>query len=139
MKYLTLCLLLIMSFPATAQESDLAERIDLARQIHVLRPVKVQIDSAVAQVAGRLPPAQRPAFELSVSRALKEKAIKQRSIDAMVEVYSLAELKAMAAYYALPESRSAEAKLPKYQSLIQPEIVKMLDQAIIRMRSGDAP
>ena len=54
----------------------------------------------------------------------------------MAEIYTLPELEAMVEYYSKPEAKSAAEKQEAYQDKVGPEITKMLDKALMEMRTG---
>jgi hypothetical protein len=119
--------------------ADLDKRIELAKQWHKLMPVSVhdQIDNAIDEVAKSQPENQREVFKANMRSVLNYEALEKISIDAMAEVYTAAELQAMVDYNSKPEARSAQEKYPAYASRVFPEITKMLDQAVMRVRTGD--
>jgi len=57
----------------------------------------------------------------------------------MVELFTVAELEKMVDYFGSVEAKAIEKKLPQYQEKIQPEIIRMLDAAMIAERTGNAP
>jgi hypothetical protein len=111
-------------------------RVDLAIEIHKFRPAKTQVNAAIEQVSNALPAGEREAFRIAMSQVLNYNVIEEISINAMVETYTQAELRAMFEYYAKPEARSASDKYSEYASRVQPEIVKIIDKAMMRMRTG---
>lgn len=135
----TLCVLLI-SFPAAAQVvgEDAAERLALSKEYHKLRPVKPQVDQAIEVVAKQLPEVDRKVFTARIKQALNYKAIETFSVEAMAEIFTVDEFKAMISYYSKPEAQSAAEKLPQYQQKMGPEIIKMLDRQLMEMRTGGA-
>lgn len=126
----------LVASPVFAQDSDMGARLDLARQMHEFRPSKTQIDDAIAQVSAMVPEQEREAFKIAMGQVLNYKAIEELSVEAMAETYTEAELKAMVEYYAKPEAQSASDKAGAYAAKVQPEIVKMIDKAMMRMRTG---
>ena len=67
---------------------------------------------------------------------LNYQAIEKISIDAMAETYTLPELQAMVDYYSKPEAISAAAKDQAYGQKVYPEIMRMLDAAMMKVRTG---
>jgi hypothetical protein len=130
-------LLLVMPQVAFAQDTaGLEKRIELAKKMHELRPTRDQVDAAIEQVAASQPAAEQEPFKIAMRSALNYQAIEKISIDSMAEVYSEAELQAMIDYYSKPEAKSAAAKDPEYAKKVFPEITRMLDQAMMRVRTG---
>jgi hypothetical protein len=113
----------LMSPPAFAQDDDIGARLDLARKMHEFRPSKMQVDGAIGQVSAMLPEREREAFKMAMKQVLNYKAIEELSVDAMAQTYTEAELQ-------------ASDKAGDYAAKVQPEIVEMIDKAMMRMRTG---
>lgn len=146
MRYaLMLCVaaLTLHAVPATAQTAadsgDRAKRVELATEMHKIRPAKAQVQDAVTQVGQNLPPMERDRFTKMVDKAFDYPKLEKLSIDTMADLYTVRELEKMVEYFGSAEARSIEKKLPTYQQKIQPEIIKMLDAAMIAERTGNAP
>lgn len=116
--------------------STLAKRLELAQKMHEIRPTRDQVDSAIRRAAESVPPQDKEAFIAAMSSVLNYKAIERISIDAMAEVYTIAELQAMVEYYSKPEARSATAKIRDWAAIVQPEINRIIDKAMMRVRTG---
>lgn len=122
---------------STAKDAeDFEQRYEIAREMHKLRPVKTQVDNAIETVAARLPQAQRENFRMSMKNVLNYNAIEKVSVNAMAETFTLAELEAMLEYNKKPEAISANQKFSDYQAKVGPEIVRMIDKAMMRIRTG---
>ena len=117
-------------------EKILAKKVDLAKKMHQIRPTREQVDSAVQRTALNFPPQERASFIAAMESMLNYNAIERVSVDAMVETYSLKELESMVEYFSKPEARSASKKIPTWARKVQPEIVHMIDRAIMRLRTG---
>ena len=117
-------------------EEELARKVKLVEEMHRINPVKGQVDSAVMRVAKSLPEAQRKVFLSAMNSTLNYRAIERISVDAMTETYTLKELEAMVEYYSKPEARSASEKITQWAGKVQPEIVRMIDKAMIHARTG---
>jgi hypothetical protein len=117
---------------------DFERRLELAREMHKLRPTAEQVDAAVESVASRLPPEQAGNFKINAGNMLNYRAIENISINAMAETFTIEELEAMVDYYSKPEAKSIAGKYEAYQQKVGPEIVKMIDRAIMKLRTGDA-
>jgi hypothetical protein len=115
----------------------IAKKADLAREMHQIRPTRVQVDAAVEQAAKGMPDEQRRAFISAMKTVLNYNAIEKISIDAMVETFTLSELQAMVNYHKMPEAKSISEKMPNWAMKVQPEVVRMLDAAIMRVKTGD--
>ncbi|MCD8498307.1 MAG: hypothetical protein LRZ85_09740 [Alphaproteobacteria bacterium] len=114
-----------------------AHKQELAQEMHKLRPTKAQVQAAIAVVAQRVPEDKRMDFESALNNVLDHRAIEKISIDAMVETFTEEELEAMVEYYSKPEARSAADKLPEYQGKVGPEIIHMIDKAMMKLRTGE--
>ncbi|PCI56117.1 MAG: hypothetical protein COB36_04860 [Alphaproteobacteria bacterium] len=114
----------------------LAKKISLAREMHKIRPTRTQIDSAIQRASLALPAHSRRAFVGAMKGMLNYNAIERISVDAMIETYTLKELDSMVKYYSKPEAKSASDKVMSWASIVQPEIVNMIDKAMMRIRTG---
>ena len=117
-------------------EKKLQKKVELAKEMHDIRPTRQQVDAAVARASMGLPPRDRPNFVNAMKGMLNYNAIERISVDAMVETYTLKELESMVEYYSKPEAKSASDKVMYYAGLVQPEIVNMIDKAMMRYRTG---
>ena len=136
-----LCLLVVT--PLYAQESDqqadFERRLELAEQLQEFRPAREQVDNAIDQYVSRISPQRRETYRAALKNILNYKALERISIDAYADVFTAEELTAMVEYYSKPEARSAADKFDEYGAQVYPEIVRMLDQAMIRAKTGGAP
>jgi hypothetical protein len=123
---------------ADNQGSDYKERLALAKEMHEIRPAADQVDSAIESVSLKMPEASRESFKSRMRNSLDYRAIERISINAMAVTYTLAELEAMVEYYSTPEAKSALDKTSVYQQKVGPEIVRMIDRAVMQMRTGGA-
>lgn len=136
--------LMLLPAAAWAQETaadtppDLAQRVELSRKLHEIRPATLQVEAALTQVAQRLPETERKAFIDRMMSAIDAKKLEEVSVNAMASVFTLPELQKMLDYFSTPEAHSISDKMPIYQNMLQPEIVKMLDKAMMEMRTGTA-
>lgn len=113
-----------------------AQRLELAKQMHELRPVREQVNGAIDQYASRLAQDQQESFKTAMRSVLNAKALEKISTDAYAEVFTQEELASMVAYYSKPEAQSASEKLGQYAGIVYPQIVKMLDKAAMRVKAG---
>lgn len=119
-----------------ANKEVLAKKIALAREMHQIRPTRVQVDSAVMRASLVMPVRERQPFIDAMKGMLNYNAIERISIDAMIETYTLKELDSMVKYYSKPEAKSASDKISNWASVVQPEVVNMIDKAMMRIRAG---
>jgi hypothetical protein len=142
MRVFLLIIGLLLAQPSFAQSEkvDLMEKLALAAQLEQIRPVENQIKSAVGRYVELKLTDASPENRAKAAAALMEiinvKALQQISIDTYAEVYSQAELEAMVEYYTKPEAKTAAAKQDQIAARIGPEIIRMLDQALIQARTA---
>lgn len=115
----------------------LAKKNALAKRMHEIRPTREQIDAAVQRASMMLPENERGPFVNVMSGMLNYNAIERISMDAMVETYTLKELEIMVEFYSQPEALSASMKMGVWAQKVQPEIVRMIDKAILRIKTGE--
>jgi len=113
------------------------ERIALAKKMHELRPVREQVEQAINQYAQTRPQGERESFKSTMRNVFNMRALEKISIDAYAETFTAPELSAMVEYYSKPEAISASDKFGNYAGIVYPEIVRMLDRAAIRVRTGE--
>ncbi len=134
--------MLVFSFGANAQEAapadNMVAKTNLAKMMHEIKPARGQIEGAIDMVAKRMAPEQQQAFVDRMYKAFDFKKLEELSIKSMAEVFTEAELQKMVDYYGSKEAMSSGEKMPVYQSVMQPEITKMLDEAILEVRTGGA-
>lgn len=121
---------------STQDASTLAKRLELAQKMHEIRPTRDQVDNAIRRASESVPAKDKEAFIAAMSTILNYKAIERISIDAMAEVYTVAELEAMIEYYSKPEAKSATSKVRDWAAIVQPEINRIIDKAMMRVRTG---
>ncbi len=127
----------ILDAKAELEDKDtLAKKIDLAKKMHKIRPTRDQVDGAVSRAALSIPPQARQGFVNAMSSMLNYNAIERISVDAMIETYTLAELDAMVDYFSKPEAISASDKMRSWAMIVQPEIIRMIDKAMMRIKTG---
>lgn len=121
-------------------DPDYVQKVELAKKMHQIRPAKAQVQEAIDQVSRNLSPIERDKFIKMVDKAFDYAKLEKLSLDTMVETFTVAELQKMVDYFGSPEAKSIAQKLPKYQEKIQPEIIRMMDAAMIVDRTGgEAP
>lgn len=121
--------------PVHAQDDD-ARKMALVKQMHEIRPARTQVREAIEQVSRNLPPMERDRFLKMVENAFDYDRLETLSVEAMADLFTLAEMEKMVDYFGSPEAQSIGEKLPKYQERIQPEIIRMLDAAMMAERTG---
>lgn len=120
----------------TADADTPVRRMELSRELHKIRPVKPQIDRAIDKISQEVPSEHRAPFTATLKRMMNYGALQYFSIKIMAELFTVQELQAMVDYYSKPEAISAADKMMQYQDKLGPEIIKMLDAAMMEMRTG---
>ncbi len=136
---LIISMVMLMGTPALAQDStdaDNARKMELAQKMHDFRPVRDQVDDAINRYAQTQPEQTREGFKTAMRSVLNYQSLEKISVKAYVDTFTLPELEAMVEYYSKPEARSASDKFNNYVAIVYPEIIKMLDQAAMRVKTG---
>ncbi len=135
---LTLLLVTLPSLAGAAADDppDLADRIKYATLFHDARPLRPIIDRQIDTYTKQVAESEREDFLRHVQLRIDYDALEDTSIQAMARLYTVAELKAMTAYYGSPEGKTAEAKNDAYAAKIGPDIGKALDGALLDTRFG---
>lgn len=124
---------------AKAENEDeelLAKKVKLAKEMHKIRTAREQVNAAVLSASLGLPAQDRAGFVSAMESMLNYNAIERISMDAMVETFTFKELDAMVEYYSKPEATISSKKIPSWASVVQPEIARMIDRALMRLRTG---
>lgn len=134
------CILIFgLAPPVLAQGDDFAQRLVLAEKMLEIRPAKGQLENAVSQYVSNYlfnsPEEDQENFRDAVLSVMNPKALEKITVDAYAEIFTLAELESMVEYFAKPEARSASNKQGQLSARIAPQIIEMLDQALIRLRT----
>lgn len=133
--------MLVWTLPAFAQQAatgDLEKRMELARKMHEIRPMSVQIEDAVKQLSLRYPEDKRELFVSTMMQTFDRASLTGISVKAMAETFTAAELEKMIDFHGSPEGKAITEKMPVYQSLVEPELMKKIDQALMEVRTGKA-
>jgi hypothetical protein len=133
----------MMPASVSADDADLPARVDLAKKMVQILPARPQIESAVdsyiqSNLAGYTKQ-DRATFRQAMLNSINPKGLDKASVDAYATTYTKAELEVMVEYYAKPEAISAAKKEAEFAAKVYPELIKMLDQAVIRLRSSPKP
>lgn len=126
--------------PAYANEADAAfeRRLVLAKQMNDIRPVRQQVGLAVDRVAEKLSLNDRDVFKREIMISFDFEDLEELSIRTMADIFTDAELQKMVDYFSTPEARSISKKQKIYEGILQPEILKILDKAFMKIRTGKA-
>ncbi len=134
-----------MTASVWAEESVLMDSATLIRreilidEMLKLDPVTDQIDRAVTyyitKTMADTPQKDRDIFRMALMKFIDAQALEKTARDSYAELFTESELQVMVDYYKRPESRSIKEKLPLFQGRVQPAIVKMLDQGLMRLKT----
>jgi hypothetical protein len=119
-----------------APASDLQERMALATKMADITPPSDAVNLAIRAIAAQAPQDQRAMVEKDMINAFEYQKFHDFVVKTMAESFTLAELKAMVAYYGSPEAASIAHKMQGYQSKIQPKMTQMVDTAMMVVRTG---
>lgn len=123
---------------AALPDDDFAyeERLELSREMHKIWPMRLKIENALDIVSGQIDEEKRAAFKSSLRKSIKFDALEQASIDAMADIFSVAELNRMIEFYGSKEGRSVSEKITDYEQALQPLMSQMMDKALMDARLG---
>lgn len=117
-------------------KGSLDRRLELAEKMQSLNPARDQVNAAIDRYLERLAPADRDAYRAALQNVLNYQALERIAVDAYAEIFTEAELAAMVEYHSKPEAISARAKQDQWGKKVYPEIIRLMDQAMMRVRTG---
>ena len=124
------CALLLLVLPAHAQSGRRAAAEAYAQVIDY----RLIIEKAVTERARDLPVSERDAFVDFVAREVDADMTRFYATSAMVDLFEMEELEALASFAATPEGRSALAKLPALGAILNPIIQRQITDAADEFR-----
>lgn len=130
------CLLALPAF-SQSDAGEFERRLELSQKMHKFKPARRQIDAAIEQVSKKLQDSEQEAFILAMKSTLDYETLERHSIEAMAKVFTVEELETMIDFYKKPETKKISEKLIEYNSLIEPKVYEMLDEAMIKIRTGE--
>lgn len=135
-----LLLLTVMPVSAFSQNADLEfdTRYQIALKIQSLQPISEVVENTVNGIALRYPEEQRREFKNKMMRLVDFTALEKDAARSMAETFTLSELKVLYAYRSSIEGRAIREKTPIYQTLVEKNLFKYLDQALMQVRTGDS-
>ncbi len=136
--FLSFCFAL-SAVSAQAEQGSIETRLELADKMLAINPPRDQVRAAIDQYIkiymSANPLSEQEQFRTAMLGVLNYKALEGVSREAYADLFTEAELAAMIEYYSKPEAISARAKLGQLDAKIYPEIIRMIDQAIMRTRT----
>lgn len=118
------------------QDEDYEERLELSRKMHEIWPVRPKIESALEQITEQIPQQERLKFKAGMRKAIQFDAVEVASVNAMADIFTAEELKAMIAFYGSKEGRSVSHKTSDYERALEPIMIKMMDKALMDVKVG---
>jgi len=112
------------------------ERLELSQEMHKIWPIRQKVENALDSISERIPEKDRLKFKSGMRRAIDFDALEKASIDAMADIYTVAELEKMIEFYGSKEGRSISVKTGDYEKSLQPLMVKMVDKALLDAKMG---
>jgi hypothetical protein len=140
--FLLMTALFVLSFPALAQEKALgtpvipAKRLELAEKMHEVWPIRVRVEKALESVSEGFPEEKRAEVKAAMRKSIQFDQLEEESIKAMAEIFTEEELQAMIDFYGSETGRAISAKTQDYELALRPVMIKMVDKAILDVRTG---
>lgn len=126
----------IQSADSVLSEADYEQRLELSREMHEIWPIRPKVESALDNLVQQVEPQNRMQMKSALRKAIKFGALEEASIDAMADIFTEDELKAMIDFYGSKEGRSVSFKTDDYERALQPIMIKMIDKALLEARLG---
>jgi hypothetical protein len=97
------------------------------------------METVIDKVSENFDEEKRNEIKASMRKAMDYKLLEEESIKAMAEIFTVEELKAMIAFYGSEEGRSISVKTGEYEMALRPVMTKMMDKAMLDLRTGKSP
>lgn len=97
-------------------------------------PMQSLMDDMMSNMSRSLPEAQRERFLTDMRRVLRVDVLQALSRDAMVKIFTAAELGALADFYASPVGKSAMAKMGPYMGELMPQLMAEVQRAVQQLQ-----
>ena len=121
---------------AAISAKEMEERVKYATDFADIKPIREAINRDIEAAAMGMDDNQKEEFMCYVQLRVNYDEIEAASIKTMAEMFTVAEIKAMIAYYGSPEGKSAEGKAKDYASRIGPMVTSAINGAMMDMRFG---
>lgn len=122
---------------AVAEDTNYETRLELAQKMHEIWPVRPKIETVLDSISREIEPSKRLRLKSALREALEFEALEEASIDAMAEIFTEDELKAMIDFYGSKEGRSVSHKTEDYEKALEPILTKMMDKALLNLKLGE--
>jgi hypothetical protein len=137
MKYLLLLITLtFFPLPVMAQEDDSAKRLELSGRMHEIWPMRTRMETVIDNVAGNFEQEQQNKIKASLRKSMDYKQLEEESTKAMAEIFTVQELQAMIDFYGSESGRAISAKTADYEIALRPIMMKIMDKAMLDLRTG---
>jgi len=117
-------------------DANYEERLELSRKMHEIWPIRPKIENALEVVSQQVELTRRLEFKSGMRKAIQYDALEEASIDAMADIFTADELKAMINFYGSKEGRSVSFKTTDYEKALIPLMTQMVDKALLDLKLG---
>lgn len=125
-----------LSPPPAVRPDNYDLRLGLARQMHEIRPVTIQVNSALEVIAEDLPPEERVEFYDIVLANMDLATLERQSIVAMAQIFTRDELQVMLDYFRQEEAVTIEEKSRLYRQRMDPQVIAAVNDSLDRLRAN---
>lgn len=122
--------------PVAFEESLPAENLELAKQMQEIWPIRTRIESAIESVSKSFPPEKQAEVKATIRKSIQYDQLEEESIQALASTYSAEELRAMIEFYGSETGRAISVKTADYEEALRPSLVKMMDKAMLDLKTG---
>lgn len=140
--YLAVCLLtspVMAQGQSTPDAPVVAETLALAEKMHEVWPIRIRVESAIEAVSKNFPEERQAEVKAAMRKNIQFDLVEEESIKAMATTYTAEELQAMIDFYGSETGRSISAKTTDYEMALRPIFVKMMDKAMLDLKTGTKP
>ncbi len=120
------------------EEAVSAAAMALAKEMHEIWPIRTRIESAIDSVAQNFPPEKQAEAKAIIRRNIQFDQVEEESIRAMASTFTEEELRAMVDFYGSETGRGISSKTQDYEAAMVPVITKMMDKAMLDLKTGMA-
>ena len=124
------CLALVMHSKDALGQDTVEERWAAARRYMSVVPTSKMVNDSISEIARQLPDGKRAAFVAQMQSVIRIDVLEQITLDAMVKVFTVEELNALADFYGSKAGRSAMDKFGVYMAEIMPGLQQELQRAM---------
>lgn len=127
---LSLCVLSMPVLAQDAESTDLANRIQLAKQYSQVVPIQEEVRMAIENLVVQVPKDDRVLFKSILERTIKADELQKTSEMALADIFTVKELESLIAFYSTPEGKAVREKMPEYQTQLKPVLEKMIMESL---------